>query len=390
MKKQNKFNKYKPSVSFIIVVFTLIISIVLYKAVQARPPVGFVSTASKTPYPVQYSDEYITENAVATAEEFRQITFAPSTNQFANVISSINKSLDVIKSEGPESGTWLWTPILDITVQYRRTIISKAKSMGIKNIYISVDSYLDIFVMGEGKEKSAKRKKFDETLSAFIKLASENGISVDAEAGWRNWAEEGDTYKAFAVINYAIEFNKTHDTKLRGFQYDVEPYLLDRYEKEKADVLLNFIKLVDQSVTQLSESDLQFMVVIPEFYDKSSDGTPEFSYKNKTGYAIDHLLSVLDQREGSKIIIMSYRNFSKGENGSVEISKEEILLANKHQTKIVIAQETGDVLPPYITFHNTSRKYLNSQTANIKKAFSKDKSFGGLAVHYINAFMELK
>ncbi|HEY4509266.1 MAG TPA: hypothetical protein VJC13_03275 [Candidatus Paceibacterota bacterium] len=388
MKQRQKFNKYRPSISFIFVMCVFIVSIILYKVVKVPRQLEFVSFAT-TPYPVQYSDEHITENAIATAPKFRQITFANNVNQFANIISSINKNSDVIKSEGPENGTWLWTPILSITPQYRKTIISNAKNRGIKNIYISIDSYLDIYVMPDGSEKIAKKKAFDAVLAAFIQLANKNGISVDAEAGWRNWAEDGNTYKAFATVNYAIEFNKNHQTKLRGFQYDVEPYLLDRYKKEKADVLVSFIKLVDQTVSQLSDSDLQFMVVIPEFYDKSS-GSPKFVYKNVSGFAIDHLLSVLDQREGSKIIIMSYRNWSLGEDSSVEISQDEIRTADSHQTKIVVAQETGDVMPSYVTFHNTSRAYLKSQTTNIQKAFAKNKSFGGLAVHYINAFMELK
>ena len=87
---------------------------------------------------------------------------------------------------------------------------------------------------------------------------------------------------------------------------------------------------------------------------------------------------------------MSYRNFTKGIDGSIDISKDEINSANEHKTKIIIAQETGDVEPPYITFHNTNKKYFNRQKTELDKAFMLDKSYGGVAIHYINAFLDLK
>jgi hypothetical protein len=87
---------------------------------------------------------------------------------------------------------------------------------------------------------------------------------------------------------------------------------------------------------------------------------------------------------------MSYRNFSEGDNGSIAISKDEISKANKRQSKIIIAQETGDVEPPFITFHNTSRRLYNKQVATIENTFAQNKSYNGTATHYINAFLELK
>jgi hypothetical protein len=279
---------------------------------------------------------------------------------------------------------------MQLTPKYTDTIISGALKNGFKNIYISIDSYLDIYIMPDGEEKITKRAEFDKKIENFITKANNNGITVDAEAGWRNWAEDGNTYKALATLNYALKFNKDHNVKFRGFQYDVEPYLLDEYKENKAEVLKNFLTLVNQTVTMLNNKDLELTVVIPEFYDGSNGETPKFSYNGKNGYATEHLLSILDRREGSKIIVMSYRNFTKGIDGSIDISKDEINSANEHKTKIIIAQETGDVEPPYITFHNTNKKYFNNQKNELDKAFMLDKSYGGVAIHYINAFMDLK
>ncbi len=355
---------------------------------SASPDILSTSTR-KMVYPIQYSDAHITQNAIDSNPKFSSIAFVETENILANAVSSVDTSSQA-SVNGMEVGTWLWTPILDQTAKYRSSILSGAAKNGIKNIYLSVDSYLDIYIMPDSEEKTLKRKLFDQNVESFIREANEKGITVDAEAGWRNWAEDGNAYKAYATINYANRFNRTHSVKFRAFQYDVEPYLLEAYQDKKDVVLKNFLKLIDDSVTFLNKSDLQISVVIPEFYDGTNGDTPRFMYKGKNGYAVDHLLSILDRRAGSKVIVMSYRNFSKGTDGSIDISTNEIDSANKHSTKVIVAQETGDVEPSYITFHNTNKKYFSRQKTELEKAFSMNSSYGGIAIHYINAFMDLK
>ena len=349
----------------------------------------------------QYSDKHITPNAVATNLEFKNIAFDTNVpepyffqNQIATVIRAVKFFASPIKKEDgiKEYGSWIWTPIMRITPEYTESILSDAKADGVNTIYISIDSYLDIFVMKKGGEREKQKDIFSKKLEYFINSANQKGIEVDAEAGWRNWAEGENIYKAFAVVNYVKNFNETHQNKFRGFQYDVEPYLLDSYKKDTASVLKNFVKLVDQTEYFLATSTLRFSVVIPDFYDKKDGMTPKFLYNGKKDFAFGHLLSILDKKQNSSIIIMSYRNFAEGEDGAIEITKNEMQTANsgKYKTKIIIAQETGDVPPPYITFHDTSKKYLTWQIEKINTAFNPYSNFGGIAIHYANALVALK
>lgn len=342
------------------------------------------------PYPSMYQGRQISQNAIESNPKYRNIPRLRSDSLLANTVSIVKRNEYLSKNGDPEHGTWLWTNILDITPEYRDRIISGAKRNGIKNIYVSIDSYLDIYVMDEGEEKNNKQKAFDNILREFIKKAKENGITVDAEAGWRNWAENGHTYKAFAVLDYAIEFNKKYEEKFRGFQFDIEPYILPNFEKDKKKILSNFVNLIDESTARLSGSDLEFTVVIPEFYDSEDDITPKFMYARSRESTLNHLLKILDRRPGSKIIVMAYRNWSLGENGTIDISMSEITEANNYQTKIIIAQETGNVEPHYITFYNTSRRHFDRQLTVINDELRKELSFGGTAVHFINSFMELR
>jgi len=362
------------------------------------------STISKAPlYTAQYSDQNITENAKLQDSQFKRMAFANSPKQmpfYPDNVATIFRAFDLIFAEEDqnnfeEHGTWVWTPILQMTPEYMSQIISGAKREEVNVIYLSIDSYLDIFVMPSSEEKSKLEQEFVDKLQTFIWLASQENILVDAEAGWRNWAESGHTYKPFAIVEFVKKFNLEQPLKFRGFQYDVEPYLLEEYKSSEEGqklVLANFVKLINDTIYNLENSDLKFSVVVPDFYDKNDELTPSFEYKGKKDFAFKHLLRILETRKGSAIIIMSYRNFAEGRDGSIDISKNEMRTARagRYNTSIILAQETGYVPEPYVTFHNTSKNYFIGEVGKLKSAFSSHRNFAGLAIHYANAYLELE
>lgn len=344
-----------------------------------------------------FSDREITDSAKETDLNFKNITFAKFEGKrgiFSSQIAAVYRTLRWFTKPDTkirEYGSWLWTPTLQITSEYIDSILNDAEAKEINVIYLSLDSYLDIFTMEKGPEREKTKEAFTKVLEKFLSQAALRGIAVDVEAGWRNWAEVGNEYKAFAIVNYVKNYNQDHEIGFRGFQYDIEPYLLEKYKEEPAEVLRNFVSLVDKTENFLSDSNLRFSVVIPDFYDAKDKYTPKFSYKNKKSYVFGHLLDILDRKENNSIIIMSYRNFADGSDGSIEVSKNEMRTAKSglYNTKIIVAQETGDFPPPYITFYGTSINHFSNQISKINNAFADHPNFGGLAIHYINSFLEL-
>lgn len=389
--RSNRFHKIVFSVS----VFLIISAILLYLgAVSSKKDIKILGQnapkISKVTYVSQYSDKHITENAKNSDSRFKDITFYNRRSLLGNAISSIKLNRANENFDDIENGSWLWTPILQITPEYRDKIIKEGKKRGIKNLYLSIDSYLDIYTLPDGKTKREQERNFDTILADFVTKASENGITVDAEAGWRNWAEIGNSYKAFVTLNYAIDFNKRHSVKLRGFQYDIEPYLLDYYKEDQKNVLGNLINLVDESVARLDGSDLRLYVVVPEFYDQNYTETPKVFYAGESLYPFEQIIRILDKRDGSRIIIMAYRNYTNGPDGSIDIAKDEIFIANKYKTKVILALETGETEPSFVTFFNHKKTYFENQVDNLTRAFKENQSYGGIAVHYINSYIDLR
>ena len=383
-------------VLFLFIVLSIILFLILGRG-SAEAPTTLNPILHKVS---QYSDRHITQNATAKNEQFSQIAFAPvahSQNPFESQMASVYRSLRNIfssgnKNEMKEYGTWVWTPTLYLSDSYSDSILSNAKKEGINVVYLSVDSYLDIYVLPEGPNKVARKKEFSERLENFIKKANQLGIAVDAEAGWRNWAEPGHTYKPLAVVEYILDFNATHQSKFRGFQYDVEPYLLDSYKKNPETIFKNFLTLVDATNEYLEGSSLAISVVIPDFYDERDQTVPKIEYAGKKLSVFKHLASILEGRAGSSIIIMSYRNAAEGRGGSIDISQNEFKTLRRgfYSTKLIVAQETGEVSPRSLTFYGMPKKYFSSEITKLNTAFASHPNFSGPAIHYANAFLELK
>lgn len=355
----------------------------------AAPAVSPAS--SPVTYPVLYSDTHITRNAIEADPRFRHVAVASRQSIAAGILLSFSASRNLAPAPARrEDGTWLWTPTLQLTPEYMDAMLDGAVRHGIRNIYLSLDSYLDIFVMAEGPEKEAKRRQFDATVERFLAKAHARGLTVDAEGGWRNWAEVGHVYKPLALVEYVKAYNAAHAEKFRGLQYDIEPYLLDEYHEDKKEVLGNFLDLVYETVSRLHNTDLAFSVVIPDFYDGSAGETPELFYSMRYGYVLDHLFSILDRRTGSSVIVMAYRNESEGTDGSIAISEKEVEAAGRFKSRVIIAQETGEVTPASLTFYGSSRAHLDTHLEKIDAAFEKRGGYSGIAIHYLNALLALR
>lgn len=333
-----------------------------------------------------------TMDTCSLSESASTTTTATSTKPTTGPDANPGTTSTTTSTVAGEYGAWVWESPYGMSDAYMNKVINGAVTNKINVLYITIDDYLDIHNLPEGLSKESQKIKYSDSLEKFIIAANKVNIAVDVVAGWRDWAETPNTYKPNVIIDYAVTYNSLRKNKIRGIQFDVEPYLLSSYETNKAVVLKNFVGFVDASVKRLGSNDLSLTIVIPHFYDSSQKWTPSFLYGGVTTYTFDHILRILDTRPKSIITLMSYRNFSLGSDGTVEISKTEIdqASAGNHSTKIIVAQETGDVEPGYVTFYNVSKREYEKQISIIKNTFTNSKNFAGIAVHYIDPFLVLK
>jgi hypothetical protein len=89
---------------------------------------------------------------------------------------------------------------------------------------------------------------------------------------------------------------------------------------------------------------------------------------------------------------MAYRNYFDGTGGTKEISEPEVKEASsgKYKTKIIVAQETGNVDPSYVTFYGLPKSSLLGDLTKMDNSYRGYSNYGGKAVHYIDPFALMK
>lgn len=297
-----------------------------------------------------------------------------------------------VVSSGKEQGIWIWNFPSQMLSSTADAQLKQLQVNGFTVVYITIDDYLDIASMPAGTAKTAATQTYFSNLSKFVAKANALGMQVDAEGGWRDWAKSENRFKGFTLIDMVKQYNAANPaTKLRGFQYDVEPYLLPEYETSKASVLLDYVTFIDQSVQRLAGTDIKFSMAIPHFYDDAQAWTPSFAYNGKTTFAFNHLLNILEKKPGSTILLMSYRDTFDGANGTRQISETEVKEASAgYSTNIIVSQETGNVDPAYVTYYGGTRADVMNALSQIQTGFGSYSRFGGTAVHYMDSFLEMK
>jgi hypothetical protein len=280
-----------------------------------------------------------------------------------------------------------------MTPDAMKSLVQKVSDDNFNVIYVTIDDYLDIHNLPESDAKNAKIKQYNDSLEQFITYASTANISVDSVVGSKEWAKPTYRWKPIALLKFAQSYNVAHPShKLRSFQFDVEPYLLPEYEGSKAPVLLDFVTFVDEMVSLSATSDLRLSFVIPHFYDKGQQWTPPITFKNLNAYTFTHMLNSLSRLPDSTILIMAYRNFAEGDNGVIMLSQPEITEATamaKGGTKIIVAQETGNVTPSYVTYFGTSLSLLLAEISKIDNKFKSFWGYGGIGIHYSDPYWAL-
>ena len=292
-----------------------------------------------------------------------------------------------------EYGVWVWESPIQMTSAKSEEMLRNAESNGFNVVYITIDDYLEISSLSEGTVKKTKKDAYFAALSRIIASAKSKGIAIDVEGGWRDWAITKNRWKGYALIDFVKEYNtKYPQAKIRGLQYDVEPYLLASYENNKAGALKPFVEFIDESAKRMQSVDAKFTIVIPHFYDSAQKWTPAITYNGVTKYTFTHLLDVLEKKKGSAIIIMAYRNTFAGNDGTEQLSKAEIQEASSgsYSTSIIVAQEVGNVEPGYVTFFGLSKSELLVNVNLIQTGFKSYLRFGGVAIHYLDPYLQLR
>ncbi|MDR3548860.1 MAG: hypothetical protein P4M11_11445 [Candidatus Pacebacteria bacterium] len=288
-------------------------------------------------------------------------------------------------------GTWIWDSPITMTSSYEQAAIAAAAQNGFNTIYLTVDDYLPISQLPDGADKTSREDAYFKALNSFITQAKAAGISVYVEGGANDWGDPANRWKGDAMVAFIKAYDAAYpDAPIAGLQLDVESYLDPTYTNDSSSVIIGYLTLINNVTQEMENVSAKLSIVIPHFYDDQILWAPDVSFNGTTKYPYNHLLDILQQKPGSYLIVMAYRNSVTGSDGSEALADTEVKEADGYSSKVIVAQETGDVPPSYVTFYGLTKQDLYTALTAITGYFDADASFGGVAVHYLDPFLELK
>jgi hypothetical protein len=318
---------------------------------------------------------------------------------FLTTIKSKKENTESISNKkGLTYSAWLWTSPDSMTKNEVEKMLEHASNYNIKVVYVRLDDYTDIYMIKNVAERNRRVSEFDESVKNFIDIANKFGIVVEALGGNVNWAEESETIYPQTLFKAVMNYNANNPNyQLSGIHFDVETHNSESYKDNKDNALNNFLDLVSNMVSTKENyetktgRDFKLGFAIPFWYDNQNNNGVEIELNGQKKPIAYHILDLLNHSDHNYVVLMDYRNYADGTDGSIANALNEFEYAEKNakKVKIVIGQETSKVEPKKITFYDTSKSKFFTEAKKIYESFSMFNTFGGIAIHHLPSFIDL-
>jgi len=270
------------------------------------------------------------------------------------------------------------------------------KDEKINTLYVRIDDYVDIAEIKEKNLKKGKKNQYDNAVRRFLGVASKYGIKIHALAGHPSWANPRLSYIPNLLVDYVIEFNENslNSVKFEGIQFDIEFYNKENFDNSKNATIFEYLELMNELTNKVnyynakSNSPLRLGLAIPYWFDRS-DYRIVWNGKNKP--LAYHLIDTLDRLQGSYLAIMAYRDTQWGDNGSINITRQEIDYAqnNARNVSFLVGQEVSKVSEKRVSFFNKGKSSFKWAVIDIISDLKRYQTFKGVAIHQLIAYKNL-
>jgi hypothetical protein len=275
-------------------------------------------------------------------------------------INSTNAKAEDDLLKTTKISTWLWNTSEIVTNSDK--VISFLVEKNVKVVYLQADYTLK-----------------NEYYNLFIDKAGAKNIAVYALEGSSNWvSSDGATYR-IKFFDWLTKYQESSlkTQRFQGIHLDVEPYLNDKYGENPNEVLERYQEYLSKSKSSSIKLNLDFSIDIPFWFH-------EVTYKNKYGKG-----NVAEWifKNIKAVTIMAYRDTAAG---IIDVSQTQLDLCNKYKVEATIAVETGKSNEgDFVTFYEEGQTHMYNQLNAVCNKYISNNAFDGVAIHYLNSWMEM-
>ena len=298
----------------------------------------------------------------------------------------------------PDLAVFEWYKLSQVNAKVSESRLNTLRTDGFKTVYASVGEYLEVADQPSSRTQQTRLNQLKSDLKRFVARASSLGFAVHAVGGGPNWTEATHRYLGSKLVQLVADYNGTAaaNERLQGVQLDIEPYVdpsfFDDVEASLQDylsTLQSVVETYEHVRTRPGNSSLRLGFGIPFWFDGVPEAPPvEFGPERKTAPAAFHLIDMLRTLPDAYVLVMAYRNFTAGSDGSIAHVRREFDYASQVGAAcgIVVGQEFGRVYPEKLSFWWAGRAAFRQAAEEIAAAYGQRPQYRGLSVNDMSSY----
>lgn len=208
----------------------------------------------------------------------------------------------------------------------------------------------------------------DASTHRTLRRAGRRGIDVWALSGHPDWAIDHGAAREWVRAVRGLR-------GLRGIVIDVEPYLLEQWDHDRAAVADDFLRML--RVVRRAARDLPVMVAVPFWFDHDE-------HRRRGGTLLDEVAARADA-----LAVMAYRDRIEGSDGVAALARGEIDTGARLGKPVLIALQAAEDELDKLTFHEEGAAALERAVEQLVERFRTHPGFGGVALHHYRALRSL-
>ena len=277
-----------------------------------------------------------------------------------------------------ERAIWTWEKdsyavVEDTAAAGEAIAFMRAKK--IRTLYLYADAF-------EGRNLVEDRP---ELYRKFIRRLHSRGLRAYALLGsaylhTEEYVLPENRQDALEMLQRVLAYNASSKPGERfdGVNLDIEPHLLDQWDTQKDQLLLQFLDL-GQALMELKSRSGQKLPVGPAipFW---LDGI-ELEWNGLKKPVSEHVFDIYDYAA-----VMDYRDRAEGRDGMIALAADELKYAGARKRKVVIGVEVTPNEIEKVSFDHLAEPDLERELALAEKAFRSEPAFAGFAIHNFRGY----
>ena len=204
----------------------------------------------------------------------------------------------------------------------------------------------------------------DSSFESVVSAVHVAGLEIFAVGGDPSWASSPSTVRSWAREVQSGEWD--------GAVLNIEPYLHPDWDTDRSDLAAAYLRGLRRAEQTLS---VPLSATVPFWFDS-------IPHRKTT------VLNAVAKRVDG-IVVLGYRDHAEGTDGILELVSEEVAVAEATRTDLVIAVETGPVLPEKVTFFEEGRTALETELGIVEAALGTSVAFVGTSVHHWDSLITI-